>query len=192
MHPMPVNHTVRDCTSPSQPSAISLVRQPTMAWNCRSIAYRKCFERQDWRAAAQYAKPVLLRLLVEHEPARQRHNASFDALRPELARRLESDADLRARGHDRQLFGLLLMHDIAALRGLLDRRILEVWQVLSREGENRRCLRRLECDEIGGRGLVTIRGSPERKIWGCTEVDCRLNGLVCGAILTKTNGIVSC
>lgn len=126
--------------------------------------YRERFERQDWCAAAQHAKPILQRLLVEHEPARQRHNASFDALRPELARRLESDADLRACGHDRYMLVLLFVHDVAALGGQLNRRVLQIRKVLSRKGEDRRCLTRSECDEIGGRSLVAICGTPKREI----------------------------
>jgi hypothetical protein len=112
-------------------------------------------------------------------------------LRSELARRLESDADLRAGGHDRQVLGFLFMQDVAALGRFLDSRVLEIWQILSRKGEDRRGLGRPERDEIGGRGLVAICRTPERKIRNRTEMDCRLDGLVCGAILTKTDRIVS-
>jgi hypothetical protein len=105
-----------------------------------------------------------MRLLVEHEPARQRHDANFDALCPELASRLESDADLRACGHDRQMLVLLSVHDVAALGGQLNRRLLQIRQVLPRKGEYRWCLGRSECDEIGGRSLVAICGAPEREI----------------------------
>ena len=82
------------------------------------------------------------------------------------------------------------MHDVAALDGVLDSRVLEVWQVLSRKGEDRRGLGRPERDEIGGRGLVAICGTPERKIGNRAEVDCRFYGLVCGTILAKTDRIV--
>jgi len=89
------------------------------------------------------------------------------------------------------MLGRLLMHDVAALGSTLDRRVLEVWQVLSRKGEDRRCLGRPERDEIGGRGLVAICRTPERKIGNRAEMDRRFYGLVRGAILTKTNRIVS-
>ena len=89
------------------------------------------------------------------------------------------------------MLGLFLMHDVAALGSTLDRRVLEIWQVLSRKGEDRRCLGRSERNEIGGRGLVTICRTPERKIGNRAEMDRRFYGLVRGAILTKTDGIVS-
>lgn len=133
-------------------------------WNTKLISYRERFERQYWCAAAQHAKPVLLRLLIEYEPARQRHNADFDALRSELARGLESDANLRACGYNRQMFVLLFVHDVAALGGQLNRRVLQIRQVLSRKGEDRWRLGGSESDEIGGRCLIAICGAPEREI----------------------------
>jgi hypothetical protein len=84
------------------------------------------------------------------------------------------------------------MQDVAALGGSLDSRVLEIWQILSRKGEDRRRLGRLERDKIGGRGLVAICRTPERKIRNRAKVDCGFDGLVSGAILAKTDRIVSC
>ena len=123
MIPKPANRTVHDYNAPSQRSIIFRSEDLPTRETQKSISYRERFKRQDWCATAQYAKPVLLRLLVENKPARQRHNASSDALRPELARRLESDADLRACGHDRQMLVLLFVHDVAALGGQFNRRL---------------------------------------------------------------------
>src|SRR5258708_14828686 len=85
---------------------------------------------------------------------------------------------------------LFFVYDVTALGGELDRRVLQIRQVLSRKRENRRCRGRSERDEIGGRSLVTISWTPERQIGNGAEMDCRFDRLVCGAIFTKTDRVV--
>lgn len=82
------------------------------------------------------------------------------------------------------------MHDITTLGGLLDARGLEIGQVLAGERQHGGRVLRLECDEVGSRGLVTVCRAPEREVGDGTEVDGGFDRLVSGAILAETDGIV--
>ena len=80
---------------------------------------------------------VVVRLLAEDLPARQRRDASLDARLLEELSRLERDRNLGT-GRDNGDGGVLgLADDVATLRGLLDRRVLELVKVLAREAAGR-------------------------------------------------------
>ena len=80
---------------------------------------------------------VVVRLLAEDLPARQRRDAGLDARLLEELSRLERDRNLGA-GRDEGDGGVLgLADDVTTLRGLLDRRVLELVQVLTGEAVGR-------------------------------------------------------
>ena len=156
----------------------------------RRRTHRERLDRQDGRTAAEHAKPVLGRLGVEDGPARQADDAGLDALRVERDGRLERDGHLGARGDDGKVLALHLGHDVAALERAVERRALEVRQVLAREREDGRRLRARERRVVRGRRLVPVRGAPEVEVRRRAEVDRGLDRLMRGAVLTETDGVV--
>lgn len=80
---------------------------------------------------------VVVRLLAEDLPARQRRDASLDARLLEKLSRLESNRNLGTGGDEGDGSVLGLADDVATLRGLLDRRVLELVQVLAGEAAGR-------------------------------------------------------
>ena len=88
--------------------------------------HRVSLNRQNRRATAQNAKPVLLGLRVKHLPARQRHHAGLDSLLLKQRSSLDRDRDLGPSRHERQVLILNLVQDISTLDSVLDRRVLEL------------------------------------------------------------------
>lgn len=92
---------------------------------------------KDRGTVRQDRELVVVRLLAEDLPARQRRDAGLDARLLEKLGRLERDRDLGT-GRDEGDGGVLgLADDVATLRGLLDRRVLELVQVLAGEAAGR-------------------------------------------------------
>lgn len=83
------------------------------------------------------------------------------------------------------------MQDVATLAGVLDRRVLELGKVLTGEGEDGGSAAGLDGDEVGGRGLVSVCGAPELQVRDGAQVDGDFDGLMCWAILTETDRVVS-
>lgn len=73
---------------------------------------------------------------------------------------------------------------------MLDRRVLQLREVLTRERENGGCVAGLEGDEVCGGCLVSVGGSPEVEVGDGAEVDDGLDGLMGRSILSETDGIV--
>ena len=158
--------------------------------NMALTTHRVRLNRQDRRPAPEHAQPVLDRLLVEDAPARQGHHTRLDALPGELRSRLERDRHLGAGRGEREVLALDLVHDVAALERTLDRRPLEVRQVLAREREDGGRLGARERGVVGGGGLVAVSRTPDVDIGGGTEVEDGLDGLVSGTVFTETDGVV--
>lgn len=101
---------------------------------------------------------VVVRLLAEDLPARQRRDASLDARLLEELSRLERDRNLGTGRDEGDGSVLGLADDVATLRGLLDRRVLELVQVLAGEAAGRArsfppgqdgWYRRVRCENAG-------------------------------------------
>lgn len=149
-----------------------------------------CLHRQDGCAAAQDAELVLLGLAVEDRPAGQADYADLQALGLELLRRLKDDADLATRADEGEVLALNFVDDVATLERTLEGRRLEVGEVLTRQSEDRGGVLAGECAVVRGGGLVAIGRAPDIDVGSGAEGCDGLNGLVSGAVLAKTNGIV--
>jgi hypothetical protein len=147
-------------------------------------------DRQDRVARRQDRELVLLRLGLKDQPARERDDAGLEALLGEELGRLDGEADLGA-GRDERDVGLgLLVDDVAAPGGVLDRRVFELGQVLAREGEDRGRRLGLEGDEVGGRGLVAVGRPPDGRVGRRPEPGDRLDRLVGRAVLAEADRVV--
>lgn len=82
------------------------------------------------------------------------------------------------------------MQDVSTLDGVLDRRVLELGQVLAREREDGGSVLGLESDEVGSAALVAVGRAPESKVGDGAQVDRGLDRLMGRAVLTETNGVV--
>ena len=79
------------------------------------------------------------------------------------------------------------MHDVPALERPLDRRALEVRQVLAREREDRRRVLARERRVVRCGRLVAVGGAPEVEVGEGAEVRSGLDGLVRGPVLTEAD-----
>jgi len=147
--------------------------------------YRICLNGQDRCTTPKNRELVLLGLRVEDPPAWQADNANFAPFLSEDTSSLHRDADFTPGAHNRQMFPLYLVHNISPLDSVLNRRVLQLGQILSRQRDNRWCRLGLKRDEVCGRGLITVGRSPEVHVGHGTEVRCSFHGLMRRPILTK-------
>ena len=82
------------------------------------------------------------------------------------------------------------MEDVAAAERVLDRRALEVREVLAGEAEDGGRLLAGKRRVVRGGGLVAVGRAPDVDVGGRAEVGGDLNGLVSGAVLAETDGVV--
>ena len=80
------------------------------------------------------------------------------------------------------------MNDVTSLGGVLDRGVLELRKVLPGESKNGRSVLGLESDEVSGRGLVSVRGSPDGTVGESPQPSDGLNRLVSRSILSESDG----
>lgn len=88
----------------------------------------------------------------------------------------------------RRLTSFILVNDVSSLGRVLDGRVLELGEVLPRKTEDRGSGFRLERDEVGSRGLVSVRGSPDGAVGESPEPGDGLDRLVGGSILSESDG----
>lgn len=100
--------------------------------------YRVCLYGQNGCAAPQYTQLVLYRLTVEDGPAWQADDANFEAAFGQLLCCLQHYADLTAGTDEGKVFILNLVNNVATLECMLDRRVLEVGQILTGQAEHGR------------------------------------------------------
>ena len=127
---------------------------------------------------------------IEHRPAREGDDTDLEALSSELLRGLKDDRDLRAGGDEGKVLVRDLVEDVAAAERVLDRRALEVREVLAGEAEDGGRLLAGERRVVRGGGLVAVGRAPDVDVGGGTEVGGDLDGLVSGTVLTETDGVV--
>lgn len=146
--------------------------------------------RQGWDAVGQDGQAVVLGLGVEHLEARNGDDTGLDALLLQLLDSVDADAHLRSGGHKGDVCALDLVQDVTTLGSPLDRRVLELWQVLTGQGEDAGGVGGSEGNVVGGAGLVTVGRAPHHAVGQGAEVGQSLDRLVGRAVLTKTDGVV--
>jgi len=82
------------------------------------------------------------------------------------------------------------MNNISSLHGVLDRAVLELWEVLSAQAEDGWGVTAGKGDVIGSRSLISVSWTPGLKVGDSAQVRDSLNRLMGWTVLTETNGIV--
>lgn len=82
------------------------------------------------------------------------------------------------------------MQDVSTTESNLDGRALEIGQVLTGEGKDRRGVLRGHSDVVGSRCLVSISRTPKVEVGGSTESNGGFYRLMSRTVFTKTNRIV--
>ena len=170
------------------------------------------FDRHDGRARREDGKLVVGALGVENLETGKRDETGFDALVLELGDRLVTKANFGPSRHEgnvgcRQL-GSSKTHHFRPLPGRnhpwqpfrstswragatdVSKSIYDTY-VLARKGEHGRSVLREDGDEVRGRGLVAVGGTPEGQVGEGTEPSSGLDRLVGWAVFTETDRVVS-
>jgi hypothetical protein len=158
---------------------------------CNASTYCVGLHREDGCTASEDGEFVFSWLSVEHSPARQTDDTSLDTLFTEVAGSLDGNGHLTTGTDDGQVFPFDLVHDIASLHRMFDGRILQLREVLSRQGDDGGCRLCLQGHEVCGRRLIAVSWTPEVGVGQGTEVGGRLDWLMGRSILSQTDGIVS-
>lgn len=134
---------------------------------------------------------VLFALGVEDFETRHADHARFEVVVVlHVLDGLDADADLGARAHERDVRALGLDADVATLDAVLDRRRLQVRQVLARQRQDTGCGFGCQGNVVCGAGLVAIGGAPDHHVGESAEMGQRLDRLVGGAVLAEADGVV--
>jgi hypothetical protein len=103
----------------------------------------------------------------------------------------DDDRDLGSSRDNSQILVLNLVQDVTTLDGVLNRRVLELGQVLAGKRQDRGSLLRFERDEVRSAALVAVGRAPEREVGDGAEMDGSFDRLMGGAVLAETDGVVS-
>ncbi len=170
-------------TKPIQPELLMRVPLPAKRRH-RLHAHGRDTVRDDLQT-------VLLALGVEDLEARHADHARFEVVVVlHVLDGLDADANLGARAHERDVRALGLDADVPALDAVLDRRRLQVRQVLTRQRQDAGRGFGRQGDVVGGAGLVAVGGAPDHHVGESAEVGQRLDRLVGGAVLAEADGVV--
>jgi len=80
------------------------------------------------------------------------------------------------------------VNDVTSLGSVLDGGVLKLGKVLPGKSKNGRGVLGLESDEVSGRGLVSVRGSPDGTVGKSSQPSDGLDRLVSGSILSESDG----
>lgn len=143
-------------------------------------------------AVREDAELVLLGLAVEDFEAGQRYDTGLDVVViGKVLGGFDADGDFGTGRDEGNLGTLNLLEDVTTLGGVLNSGALELRKVLAGEGNDAGRGLVGESDLVGSAGLVAVSGAPNHAVGESTEVGKSLNRLMGGAILSKTNGVVS-
>jgi hypothetical protein len=146
---------------------------------------------EDWDSVRKDRESVLLGLDVEQLPAWKRDDAGNDAVvLLEVLGGINGDGNFGTGGDKGDLGVLILKSNVSSLGGLLDGRLLELWEVLAGESNDGWCLLGSEGNVVGSRSLVTISWTPHLHVWKSTEMREGLDRLMGWSILTKSDRVV--
>lgn len=152
---------------------------------------RSSLNREHGNAIRQNLKLVLLGLRVEDLEARSRdHTRGHAVLLLQVVSSLDTDADFGS-GRDQSHAGVGHFHgSIGSLDRKLDRRVLQLGQVLTGESKDAGGVLGGQRNVVGSAGLVPIGRTPHHAVRQRTEVSQGFHRLVSRTVLTQANRVV--
>jgi len=152
--------------------------------------HRESLDRQYGSTTPEHAQLVALLLPIEDRPRGEGDNPGLDSLPLEFRSSLEGNSDLTSTTNNCEVLTLHLVDDVSTLGCPLDRRSLEVREVLARKGEDGGSGLGFESDKVGSGGFVTVGRTPDVDVGSSTEVGESLDRLVGRTVFSKTDGIM--
>lgn len=139
----------------------------------------------------QDLQTILFRLSVKNLPARHRHHAGRDlVIVLEVFRGLDTEAHLGACADQSNIRILGLVNHVATFDGMLQRRVFELRQILTRQSNDGRSRLAGESNVIRRRSLVTVSRTPNHAVGKGAEMSKRLDRLVRWPILSEPDRVV--